>query len=312
MDRIIVDFAEMITFKQIEALYWVVQLGSFSKAAQKLNTSQSAITKRVQELENNFNVTIFDRSKQRAMLTRKGQEVLDMASQLLAQRDKMLMKIKGFHAFSGSLRLGITEITAMTWLPDMMHQLRLLFPHVIVSPKIGMAAELQRDLLGGRLDMAILHAEQRHPAVEFRPLGTVQFAWVGSPQLISADIIYSPEDISNMSLIRQDLESGLNPIYDEWLHPWKAKSNLFTINSLLAMVGLTVAGFGVSCVPIDYFRNLIDAGTLLVLKTTKALPESVYCAMHMKDDNDFFYDEVADLARKTCDFSRPYGRLINV
>lgn len=40
----------MLTFKQMEAVYWIVQLGSFEAAAAKLNASQSAISKRVLEL----------------------------------------------------------------------------------------------------------------------------------------------------------------------------------------------------------------------------------------------------------------------
>ncbi len=297
----------MLTFKQIEALYWVVQLGGFSKAALKLNTTQSAITKRIQELESDFDVKIFDRAGQKALLTRKGQEIVDLAAQLLSQRDLMLMKIKGFHTFSGVLRLGITEITAMTWLPDMIQQLRLLFPKLIVSPQIGMAAQLQQQLLGGQLDMAMLHGELRHPLFESQVLDTVQFAWVGSPRLVSADVIYTPEDISNMSLIRQDIESGLNLIYDEWLAPYKAKTNLFTINSLLAMVGLTVAGFGISCVPIDYFRNLVQVGKLVVVRTSVPLPVSTYCAMYARDANSVFYGEIVELARASCNFSVPYG-----
>ena len=42
----------MLTFKQIEALYWTVRLGTFSASAQKLHTTQSAITKRIKDLEN--------------------------------------------------------------------------------------------------------------------------------------------------------------------------------------------------------------------------------------------------------------------
>ena len=41
----------MFTYKQLEALYWIAELGGFAAAARKLNTTQSAISKRVQELE---------------------------------------------------------------------------------------------------------------------------------------------------------------------------------------------------------------------------------------------------------------------
>src|SRR5690606_33975609 len=160
----------MLTFKQIEALYWVVQLGGFANAAERLNTTQSAITKRIQELETSFNIQIFDRSGQKATLTRTGEDLLELAADLLARRDQMLLKMKGFKPFTGSLRLGITEITAMTWLPQLMHALRAAFPELAVQLKIGMAWNLQQNLLSGQLDMAILHWEIRNPHLESEPL----------------------------------------------------------------------------------------------------------------------------------------------
>ena len=39
----------MITLRQLEALYWIVQLGTFKRAAARLNTTQSAISKRIKE-----------------------------------------------------------------------------------------------------------------------------------------------------------------------------------------------------------------------------------------------------------------------
>ena len=40
-----------MTFKQLEALYWIARLGGFAQAANQLHTSQSAVSKRVHELE---------------------------------------------------------------------------------------------------------------------------------------------------------------------------------------------------------------------------------------------------------------------
>lgn len=299
----------MLTFKQIEALYWVVQLGGFANAAQRLNTTQSAITKRIQELETNFGIQIFDRSGQRARLTRMGEELLEMAAGLLGQRDQMLLKMKGFKPFSGSLRLGITEITAMTWLPSLMKALRVQFPELVVVPKIGQAWQLQQSLLQGQQDMAILHRELRNPFLEAEPIAQVNFSWAGSPEIISPTKIYTPEDISRLNIIRQDPDSGLNAIYDEWFAPHSPQSNLFTINSLQAMAGMVVAGFGVACMPKDYFSALFASRKLVVARTTKAAPSSMYCAMYAKQSNIMFYQEIARIAREVCDFSQPYGGL---
>src|SRR3546814_15671125 len=90
-----------------------------------------------------------------------------MADSLLSLRDVMLIRLKGHHTFSGTLRLGITEITAMSWLPDLMRQLKIFFHQLKVTPIIGMAAELHKNLLEARLDMAILHrSEERRVGKE--------------------------------------------------------------------------------------------------------------------------------------------------
>lgn len=56
----------------------------------KLNMSQSAISKRIQELEDAFDMPIFDRSKRSARLTEKGTELFEQATEILRQRDYLL------------------------------------------------------------------------------------------------------------------------------------------------------------------------------------------------------------------------------
>ena len=67
----------MFTFKQLEALYWVGTMGGFAHAADRLNTTQSAISKRIQDLEHLFDTPLFDRSGRTAKLTEKGERDAD-------------------------------------------------------------------------------------------------------------------------------------------------------------------------------------------------------------------------------------------
>lgn len=53
----------MITLRQLEALYWISHLGTFERAATRLNTTQSAISKRIQELELVVGLAVFDRNQ---------------------------------------------------------------------------------------------------------------------------------------------------------------------------------------------------------------------------------------------------------
>ncbi|WP_372438773.1 LysR family transcriptional regulator, partial [Pandoraea sputorum] len=104
----------MVTFKQMEALFWIAETGSFEAAANHLNMSQSAISKRIQELEDTFEVQLFDRSKRNARLTEKGAELLDCTRELLERRDVLLERISSQNVLVRRLRLGVTELTALT------------------------------------------------------------------------------------------------------------------------------------------------------------------------------------------------------
>ena len=98
----------MMTFKQLEAIYWVTQLGGFSQAADKLHTTQSAIPKRVQELETLFNMPLFDRTQRTSRLTEKGEEMYVVAKKLLEQRDAAVNQFISSQEVVRRLRIGVT------------------------------------------------------------------------------------------------------------------------------------------------------------------------------------------------------------
>lgn len=181
----------MLTFKQIEALYWTVRLGTFSASAQKLHTTQSAITKRIQELEADFDVALFDRSGHRAELTARGHEVYALAEEMLGHRDRLLVRLKGQHTLTGTFRFGITEITAMT-AAGLIRLLRAHYPRITLEPHIDLGADLQKRLQAGQLDMAFLHGEFAEPGLQVVALQRLEFAWMGSPDMIDPSRVYTP------------------------------------------------------------------------------------------------------------------------
>jgi DNA-binding transcriptional LysR family regulator len=79
----------VITLKQIEAFYWIVELGTFERAAKKLNSTQSAISKRIQELELATGITAFDRSRRGTRLTEKGAHLLAIGQEMLELQQRI-------------------------------------------------------------------------------------------------------------------------------------------------------------------------------------------------------------------------------
>ena len=292
----------MITIKQVEAFYWSVELGTFTAAASRLHTTQSAITKRIQELESRFGTTLFDRSGHRLALTERGHSIHDYAKSLLQQRDAMLFYLKGNPSLTGILKIGTTEMTAMTWLSTLIRKSQARYPSVALHPRLDLSGKLQTQLLDGDIDLAFLAEMYLHSEFEAVPLALVELAWMGSPSLFDGNKRFTVEEIGEMAILGQSSESVLNAVCDRWLGIESPHSAVMAIDNLIAIAGLAVAGLGVVCLPRGYFSSYLQDGRLVVLRTEQTPPSVQYYAMYRKEVGSVLPRTLAELAQECCDF----------
>lgn len=295
----------MITLKQLEAIYWIVELGSFEAASAKLNMSQSAISKRVQELEEAFGVSIFDRSRRSARLTHKGFELYECAVEMLRQRDDLLERISSKDTLVRRFRLGVTELTALTWLPALVEQIRQTYPKVTLEPSIELSTDLLRKLENDQLDLIIVPDIFRDSRFVTTPLKEVENAWMCAPSLHEGDAPIDLQKLASFTVLTQGGSSGTGLIYERWLAEHDVRLNTtLTSHYLVAQVGLTIAGVGISYLPRQCLSPVIDQGRLKVLNTQMPLPRIGYAAVHRVDRLQGLSVEVSRLAQHCCDFSR--------
>lgn len=295
----------MITFKQIDALYWIVQLGGFEAAAAKLHMSQSAISKRIQELEETFNIEIFDRTRRNARLTEKGGELLDYAKDLLERRDYLLERVSSKEVLVRHFRLGVTELTAMTWLPALVEEIRQTYPRVQIEPSVELSTVLFEKLEHDLLDLIIVPEVFNDPRFISTPLDGVENAWMCSPGLATGEGPISLTDITQYPLLMQGSHSGTGLMYGRWLNSQAIPTpKTIVSNNLLAQIGLAIAGLGVSYLPKQCLSYLRERNLLRIIETTPSLPEVQYIALHRSDRQLGLSPDVAQLAQKCCDFSR--------
>ncbi|MBC3775373.1 MULTISPECIES: LysR family transcriptional regulator [Pseudomonas] len=295
----------MITFKQLEAIYWIVELGNFESAAMKLNMSQSAISKRIQELEEVFDMPIFDRSRRSARLTEKGAELFEEASQILRQRDFLLERISAKEVLVRRFRIGVTELTAITWLPALIEAIRSAYPKVVLEPSVELSTELVAKLENDQLDLIIvpdIFADARFVSTA---LSSVENAWMCAPSLHQGDASVNMQTLSSYTVLTQGGSSGTGLIYDRWLAQNDVRLNrTLKSNYLIAQLGLTLSGVGISYLPRQCLSPLVDQGRLQVIEIEPALPPIHYIAAHRADRLQGLSVEVTRLAAELCDFSK--------
>ncbi|MEP0072036.1 MAG: LysR family transcriptional regulator, partial [Marinomonas sp.] len=270
----------MITFKQVEALYWIAELGNFAAAADKLNTTQSAISKRINELESVFDIEVFDRSRRNAKLTEKGAELLALSKDMLDMRDYVLERMSSPETLHKRFRIGVTELTALTWLPKLVKLITQNYPKLIIEPQVELSSTLLEKLANDSLDMIIVPDVYEDTAYKVCRLNTVKNAWMCTPDYVPTDNPINFTNLSKFNVLTQSNLSGTGVIYERWFlqNGFKVTRKLLS-NSLVAQIGLTLSGIGVSYLPISAMKKHLDSGSLKILDVTPKLPEVRYAAL---------------------------------
>lgn len=297
----------MMTFKQLEAMYWVVRLGGFAQAANKLHTTQSAVSKRVQDLELLLDTPLFDRSLRNARLTEKGEEVVAIAKRLLEQRELAMEQLVRPEVVERRLRLGVTEVTAMTWLPQLVARIQAFYPKVSIEPDVDNGVGLRDKILADELDIAILPNAFEDARFTVRPIGSLALAWMCKPGLVDTRKPLRLHELPAHRLLLQSDKSGTGLVIDRWLSAQGLKlTGKVSSNNLLALIGMAVSGLGVTYLPAKCMQAMVDGGMLTLLKVTPALPEVQYAAVYRADQRSTLISSIAMLAQESCDFSRMF------
>ncbi|GAB3626858.1 LysR family transcriptional regulator [Pandoraea terrae] len=291
-----------VTFKQLEALYWVAQLGGFLPASIKLNTAQSAISKRIQELEGQLGVPLFDRTQRASRLTEKGDELAAYAKRLLDMREEAIGQVSDPTVIVRTLRIGVTELTAMTWMPRLIAVTQAQYPMVTVEPDVDASVALRERLLADEIDLMIVPDAYSDPRFVSEPVGQVENAWMCKPGLLNEDRPRAISELNAFTLLAN--RSGPGLIYERWFRstgfdpPKKLSSN-----SIVALVSMTVSGLGISYLPKVSFRHLVSAGMLQTIDVTPPLPAVTYVAVLKANRRSDLMSAFISLAQKYCDFS---------
>lgn len=296
-----------ITLKQLETLYWIVELGTFERAAARLCATQSAISKRVQELERGAGIEIFNRNQRGAKLTGRGEELFVIARQMLGLHDQIIELRNGDNTHLRSLRIGVSELTAVTWFPQLIAEIQQRFPGIRIDPKVGMSRELFSDLEQDQLDLIIIPKTFTLPEFVSVPISSVQNHWMAKKGFVNIKAPIRHRELAEFPVLVQGHLSGSGMFLNKWL---KNRGVVFPevliCDSMTALLGLAVAGLGVTYLPDHYCRNLAEAGKLEIIETETPLPPVPYALMYREDHPHSSLREVAEIAVACCDFTASY------
>lgn len=131
-----------LNIANLETLCWIARLGTFSAAADRLSTTQPAISRRMRELERTCGVPLFQRVGRRMELTMKARDFVRRGQPLLTGLEELVVSLGNPESATGTIRLGVGEVVAVTWFPILIARLKQTMPRVSLEIEVGLTGEM--------------------------------------------------------------------------------------------------------------------------------------------------------------------------
>ena len=237
-----------IGFRQLEAFVAVADKRSFRAAGERLNTTQPNISVRISTLETALGYALFERASNGVRLTPRGEDLLDYARNVLKARDSFLSVAGAEKLTQGTLRLGVTEMIAHSWLGAYLLRLKDALPNISIDLTVDLSANLTPQLLNRALDLALQSGPFDQKMSSSVGLGSYSLVWVAAPSLGAKQVLTGAllEQFPVLTHAR-----GTEPYVQlaDYLIRQNINAQLVPSSNLAACLKMTADGLGIACLP---------------------------------------------------------------
>ncbi|MBS0878953.1 MULTISPECIES: LysR family transcriptional regulator [unclassified Tatumella] len=153
-----------LNLQKYKAFISVVEYGSFTRAAEKIYYSQSGISRMINDLEKEWNLTLFERSRSGVTLTADGRHLLPFARSLCESYRTLQNEVDALNGLeSGTVRIGTFSSVAIHWLPEVLRTFQLHFPGIDFELIPGDYNETETRISEGTVDCGFIRLPARNP-----------------------------------------------------------------------------------------------------------------------------------------------------
>ena len=255
-------------FNQIEIFCKIVELGSFSRAAEASHLSQPTLTEHIKALEDYLGITLLDRLGREVVPTKAGDILYDYAQKILGlkkEAEQKLCSLKG--ALKGDLTVGASTIPGEYILPSLMRDFRDNFTDIIIKLTIGDTKKVIEDIVNNRIEVGIVGALVENVKLEYHKFIKDELVLIVPPSCSWAKMkSISLEKLKEIPFVLREEGSGTRMVMEKNLRDHGFDSGhlnvVMRLGSTTAVIQAIKSGVGCSILSRLAVQENLNNGTL--------------------------------------------------
>ncbi|KJC59109.1 LysR family transcriptional regulator [Bradyrhizobium sp. LTSPM299] len=228
----------------------VIESGSFSAAAERLQLTQPAVSLQVRQLERSLNATLIERVGRKARPTAAGTALLDHAQQISAAVasavDAVAQQTTGT---AGRVRLGTGATACIFLLPPILRELRTALPSLEITVTTGNTADIAKAVEDNTIDIGLVTLPVSGRSFEITPVMNDEFVLIAPHDMLLPARI-TPAVLATRPIVLFEPGGNTRRTADEWLaRGGVSLKPLMSLGSVEAIKEMVRAGLGCAILP---------------------------------------------------------------
>jgi len=255
----------LMNLQHLKTFLLVAELGSLSKASDRMRIAQPALSRQMKLLQAEIGVPLFERHRNGMKLTPAGDELLRRVSGQMRQLDQTYADVRSLTgAPRGEVAMGIVPTVSHVLAGRLAYRVAADFPGIALRVVEGYAGHQMEWLQRGEIDLAIMYG----PATDFHMKSTEllveELALVGPPgSELNAATPVPVTGIATLPLVLPSRPHGLRAVVENAAIKAKAKLNVrFEADSFRVLKYLVEKGLGFTVLPLSAIAQESQQGRL--------------------------------------------------
>lgn len=260
---------------QLKTLIHVAELGSLSKASDRLHIAQPALSRQIRQLEKELGVYLFERHGRGMIITDAGNEVLQHATRIMDELEAIRSAVVGGHAsFRGAVAIGTTPTIAEIVTVRLVKRIREAHPELSIRFSSAFSGYLLDWVQRGELELAISYDLEPLHTLRIVPVMMENLVLVGPPSAgLQLDKPVHFATLVQEQMVLPSPRHGLRKIMDHCAADLGFKiAASVEADSFGAMIDLVRHGFGLTALPLASIYSHLQNGTLCAAPLIEPTP----------------------------------------